>query len=435
MAYLMSDVAAGSTAALQLQQNMAAAPDVRQAEANKMQVQQLQIQQDQANVEKTKLANLVGTYGLQAAQDSKQKLAAIVQSPEFKAGDEVKRLQLISQAQAETNDMDGFVKTTAAIDKAQLNQITTELKEREADGLTIGSAYATIKDASPETLPSLLEQMSPEQHKAIETQIPNFFKENNPKLQKAQLEALFENTSGKNLLATSQMRQELANIQKEIQHQHDLAKEQISQNKRGTGTGDKETKLELAEFNSYNRASSRIDTTNKKELNELETAYKEALKKDQQKTGPFGMFSSASEEASKDKNKFLDLPSTKAWNALQEKKKEIVEAKLDALEALPEGKEKDRLYDILQKQLQSVTLSPGEKLEQDKPDSKKQEIKKDVTSNKVDTPAPKLTGLGTKESPISAVPPKKEQLMDGNYYKVKDHGVLRWDAKTQTFVE
>jgi len=379
MAYLMSDVAAGSQAALQLQQNMAAAPNVQQVEANKMQEQQntlqkqqVQIQQEQATVEKTKLANLVDTYGLQAAQDSKQKLAAIVQTPEFKTGNEVKRLQLISQAQAETNDMNGFVKTTAAIDKAQLNQITTELKQREADGLTIGSAYATIKDASPEAFPSLLEQMSPEQHKAIESQIPNFFKENDPKLQKSQLEALFENTSGKNLLATSQMREELANIQKTIQYEHDRVKEQIAEGKRISGTTDKETKLELSQFNSYYRASSRIDTLNKKELGELEASYKEALKKDQQKTGLFGMFSSASEKASTDKNKFLDLLSTKAWNDLQEKKKEIVEAKLDALEALPEGKEKDRLYDILQKNLQSVTLGPGEKLEQDKPTTSKE---------------------------------------------------------------
>ena len=61
MAYLMSDVAAGSDAALRLQQNMAAAPYVQQEQA-------LEVQQKQANLERTKLANLVADTGIKADQ-------------------------------------------------------------------------------------------------------------------------------------------------------------------------------------------------------------------------------------------------------------------------------------------------------------------------------------------------------------------------------
>ena len=55
----MSDVAAGSNAALQLQKNMAAAPDVQQMQTNAMQEQANTLQQQEQNIEKTKFANIV----------------------------------------------------------------------------------------------------------------------------------------------------------------------------------------------------------------------------------------------------------------------------------------------------------------------------------------------------------------------------------------
>lgn len=433
----MSDVATGSDAALRLQQNMAAAPDVQQAQANAMQAQQVKLQQDQANLEKSKLSNLASSYGIKAAEDSKQKLQALVQTPDFKTGDEVKKLRLISQVQAETNDMDGFVKTIAGIESAELKQVQTDLKAREASALTIGNAYASIKDAAPEQFGSMLEQMPVEQRKAIEAQIPNFFQENNPKLQKSQLQALFENTSGKNLLATNELRTKITEMQKEWHEAETKLKEEIARNKATKGADDKETALEIKEYNSYNRRAGSIDNSNKKEITLLEDEYRAAAKKDNEKHGVLSYFTggtSAIESSKDDKTgkAYSNLASTKAWEALQEKRKDVIQQKLDALEALPEGKEKDRLYDNLQKQLKATELAPGEKQEQNKEAAKEKPVaKEDVTSNK---PTPKLTGLGIKTNPISSVPPNKEQLMDGNYYVTKK-GTLKWDAKTQTFVE
>ena len=75
MAYLMTDAAAGGQAALQLQQTMAAAPDVQQAQANKMQEAQVKLQQDQENVSKTRLANIVSETGIKS-ESKKQDIVA-----------------------------------------------------------------------------------------------------------------------------------------------------------------------------------------------------------------------------------------------------------------------------------------------------------------------------------------------------------------------
>lgn len=71
----MTDAAAGGQAALQLQQTMAAAPDVQQAQANKMQEAQVKLQQDQENVSKTRLANIVSETGIKS-ESKKQDIVA-----------------------------------------------------------------------------------------------------------------------------------------------------------------------------------------------------------------------------------------------------------------------------------------------------------------------------------------------------------------------
>ena len=114
MAYLMTDAAAGGQAALQLQQTMAAAPDVQQAQANKMQEQQVKLQQEQATLEKTKLANLVADTGLQASKESKAKLQQLAGTPEFKAAEDSEKLRLSAAVQFQSGDIENGVKTLTA---------------------------------------------------------------------------------------------------------------------------------------------------------------------------------------------------------------------------------------------------------------------------------------------------------------------------------
>ena len=79
----MSDVAAGSNAALQLQRNMAAAPDVQQMQTNVMQEQANTLQQQQENVEKTKLANIVADTGIKTNADIRNKIQNLVKDDSY----------------------------------------------------------------------------------------------------------------------------------------------------------------------------------------------------------------------------------------------------------------------------------------------------------------------------------------------------------------
>ena len=412
----MSDVAAGSSAALQLQQNMAAAPDVQQQQA-------LAVQQQQENLQKTKLSNLVTETGVKTDAEIRTKMQALVKDKgyvEASPSDQILKMASLYGQEGRTEEMAKLLETAKS---TELKEIQTKLKQQEANGLTIGNAYASIKDASPEKFNEILNNMPEGQRKAIETNIPGFFKENDPKLQKAQLEALFQNTSGHNLLATNQMRVQLGEMQAEWKKEHDKVLQTIAEGKR-SGSG---TKEELKEYNSYNRQSRGIDIDTKKELQDAEAKYKKASEEDNKKS--YGIFHwggggpSAKESAASAEEK-AGLASTKAWQELQEVKRNIIERKLNALEGLPEGKEKDRLYDNLMKQLEST--------QQELPPEKSKDAGKPSGAPAASTPpAPAKTAAGVPsnkpeealkvESGQPALPKKTPQQYAAEVNKDKDY--------------
>ena len=149
MAYLMSDMAAGSDAALQMQRNFAAAPNVQQAQQDLMQKQQLDLQQEQANVDKTRLNNMVTESGFKAAEDSKAKLVALTQSKEWKSADDAARLRMSAAVQMETGDVEGGAKTLAASEVFDGKKVAAEQKRLDLQAQVIGNAYGVI-EAIPE---------------------------------------------------------------------------------------------------------------------------------------------------------------------------------------------------------------------------------------------------------------------------------------------
>lgn len=423
----MTDAAAGSSAALQLQQNMYAAPDVQRQQA-------MAVQQQEANLERTKLANLVAETGVKEQAQSKEKLQALVKTPEFTKADSAQRLNMLSGVYAETGDMDSFVKAQSAVEKAELTKMQSNLKKQEADGLVIGSAYSAIKDATPEQFVEIVQKFPEEQRKAIEARIPNFFQENNPKLQKAQLENLFQNTSGHNLLATNNLRTQIAEMQKSWRESHDKVLQLIAEGKR-SGSG---TKEELKEYNAYNRQSRGIDIDTKRELQDAEAKYRKASEEDSK--GTYGILSwggggASLKQQAKTAEEKSGLASTKAWQELQDIKRGIVERKLNALEGLPEGKEKDRLYNNLVKQLESTQEElPPEKIDKPvTPSAAPAATTPAAAPAKPGTDVPSNKGQGTKTAPMP-MPKSPAEAVDGKYYTTKA-GVRRWDAKTQLFVE
>jgi hypothetical protein len=166
-----------------------------------------------------------------------------------------------------------------------------------------------------------------------------------------------------------------------------------------------DAKREDKQYGQFRRDASRIDFEYKRPVQEATDAFKKAVKVDETKVGIFSVFSdfgggsSPIEDTKGSDTKRAQLPSTKAWRELQELKQEIVQRKLNALEAMPEGKQKDRIYNSLQAELESIdTMSLGPKQREtkgrlDKPDAPPPKDTKtpsstSATSNK---PAVKLT--------------------------------------------
>ena len=167
MAYLMSDVAAGSQAALQLQQNMAAAPNVQQVEANKMQEQQntlqrqqVQIQQEQANAAKTNLANLVADSNIKASEKSKATLLDLYKTPAFQDAvnkqDNSAILKMTQVALFKAGDTEKAFQLTSEVDKANAAQLANQEKQNNLDAVQVSRAYYNLKEGA--TLESLPEE-------------------------------------------------------------------------------------------------------------------------------------------------------------------------------------------------------------------------------------------------------------------------------------
>ena len=158
MAYLMSDVAVGSNAALQLQQNMAAAPNVQQVEANKMQKQQIKIQQEQANVAKTNLANLVSDADIKASEKSKATLQNLYNTPEFQDAvnkqDNSAILKMTQVALFKAGDTEKAFKLTSEVDKANAAQLANQEKQNILDAVEVSKAHYNLEQgATLENLP------------------------------------------------------------------------------------------------------------------------------------------------------------------------------------------------------------------------------------------------------------------------------------------
>ena len=355
MAYLMSDVAAGSNAALQLQQNMAAAPDVQQTQANKMQEQQLKLQQDAATLEKTKLANIVGETNFKASEDSKAKLQQFIQTPEAKEAlskdDKVAFMKLLLPIQMAAGDVTNGAETMKTISELEFKKVQTDLKQHEKNRETFGNALASVRAANETQMPDIIAKMPEEMKAAIKSQVPGFFEEKDTKLQKAQLEALVANGSNKNDMATNEMRLKLLDGQIQVKEEMLKIQQQIFENKKLTGNT-KEDRTEERQYAQARRDASRIDSLYKKPLEEAEAEFKKATEEDS-KSRLFGIVGSKIERAKSDEDKAA-LKSTKAWRRLQDLQKDIIEQKLDALEGMPEGKEKDRLFEAYNRQIRKI---------------------------------------------------------------------------------
>jgi len=204
MAFLMSDVAAGSNAALQLQRNMAAAPDVQQMQTNAMQEQANTLQQQQENVEKTKLANLVSSTGVKTDADIRSKIQNLVKDDSYiKASPSEQTLKLAS-VYGEAGKGEEAAKFIEASERIATRDLVNQSKKTDIERQAIADASSvleTIPEAQvndrfnslPEATKNLVidrvgqanwNNFSPKEKKAV---VQNLFETANSKLQEQKI--------------------------------------------------------------------------------------------------------------------------------------------------------------------------------------------------------------------------------------------------------
>lgn len=373
---MMESMASGSTAARQMQQNVYGAQYDQQNIDAAAQKIQLDLQQEQANIEKTKLVNLVTDTNFKASEQSKAKLQQLTASPEFIAADDPSKLRLAAAVQFQSGDILNSVNTLDAVGKLEMKEVLKNLKQQEVNRTVIGNALATIKNSSlektqtasddttwtgPSQFEKLLSDFPPETKELIKKEIPKFFEQTDQKLQKSQLEQLHLNASGQNNAATNETRLEMARIADQWHERNNATQLQIAEIRRARGSGSDaedgranryEDRKADQQYNTSLRVAGRVDYEYRDKIDLAKAAWEKAAVVDRASTW-MGMGDSAEKSANtreaKDK-----LASTKAWNKYQDLKREAVQKKIDAIEEMPEGRQKNKILEGLEREFEAT---------------------------------------------------------------------------------
>jgi hypothetical protein len=393
----MSDVAAGSSAALQLQQNMAAAPDVQQTQNLAMQGAQLKLQQDQANLERTKLVNLYGEANFQSSKEARQKLQALTQDPKFKAADDAGKVRMAALLDAQVSgDPEKLAKNLQSAELIESKDLANQSVALNNQAREVTKAAAIVNAVAPEKIGETFDRLPEANRKVVYDQVggEQAWKTLSNLEKKAVLNNLMMNADRK--LAAQAMA-----IEEEKQKVIAASREKVANisatwhmNNKAAG-GSKE---ELATFRAYVNKNA----TDNKKFTGSESRLVKAIS--DAKVLYDGAVLTGNTKAAKEAKSEMDSR-TADLNDLRTRqlKSEISNARM-----LPAGAQRDRIMDELTKQAEVI----GIKTDVPKPDTTKKD-----TSNK---------NAGSKAQPI-AMPTVKSELQSGKYYNTP-RGVAKWDG-------
>jgi hypothetical protein len=384
----MTDVAAGGQAALQLQQTMAAAPDVKQAQANTMEMQglklqeaQAKIQQDAATLEKTKLANLVADSGFKSSQESKAKLRELAETPEFKEADDAGKLRLSAAAQFQNADIENGVKTLAAAELYDSRAIATRQKQLDQTAQQIGNAYGVIAAVPNDRVDEFINRLPEENKKALISQVGEDNWNSMTGTEKK------EATKNLMLNAKGQMASQLRQIEAQKQILINESRERVAKIREDGrikvkamgNTGGGGTDRTMLDWNIYNKAIENVDRSGRKSLERLNEAV-DAADVAQEKS-KIGTFYNSSEPTEKTR-----LDYTKAVEARDNFQRSQIKKQINLTKTAPNFPGKQAVLDNLAQELELFGEVTPIKIEEEKP-----------------SPAP--TPTATKPTPVKAEVP------------------------------
>ena len=415
MAFLMTDMAAGSNAARTLQQNVYGAQyDEANTAAAAEQMQQktqegkIKLEQDQLNVEKTKLSNLVADTGFKASESSKAKLRALAETPEFKAATDAEKLRLSAAIQFQNADVENGVKTLTAAELYDTRELANKQKQLDQNAQQVGNAFAVV-DAlkTPEQREAFFKEMEtqqPEQYQNLIKQIgPSTFEKMSSDDKHAALKGLMFNAKGQLSNQLKQIELEKAELLARSRENVERIRQDGLLNRKLTGGTDRE----MRDWNLYNKAVENIDRSGKKTLEKLTEAVDAAdAAQEKSKVGLLWNSSEPSEKAA--------LAYRKAVEARDKFQRSQIKKQLDIATTAPDFPGKQAVVDNLTKELElfpEPTAPKEQKPEAAKPAAKAETpaaapAKAGATSNK---PPAKLT----QEQNNAAITKANEAIKNG----------------------
>jgi len=198
MAFLATDVAAGSNAALQLQRNMAAAPDVQQAQTNLMQEQANTLQQQQENIKKTNLANLVADTGIKADSDIRNKIQKLIKEDSYISSSPSDQVLKMASIVGESGKPEDMAKLIEASERISTRDLVNQTKKADIDRQQIADASGVIENIPEDQVNNAFNRLPKTTMDLIVGRVgqenwTNF----SPKEKKAVVQNLFESTNAK----------------------------------------------------------------------------------------------------------------------------------------------------------------------------------------------------------------------------------------------
>jgi hypothetical protein len=409
----MQDMASGSDAALQMQKNMVAAPDVQQAQANVMQEQALKLEQERATVEKTKLGNIVTESGIQLDKQKQAAIAALEKSAGYEqlSGSEKAMKQamtimsfdpaaggklLDAVAVADLKEAQAQAKT---LDNAreQINMAASVIGQWPDD--KVGENFKKLPEASQKAVIDKVGQQAWDEMdgKAKKKVVDNLFLSTNQKVQEQRMALDLEKTKLHNAMELEKVRL------------HNLST--IAAREARAGKASNMWTTANKELDSLRKDPDRVKAREKldADVEDAEVAAK--------KSTWIGGYEST-DPKTQEKQTFNSKAAYDKWQSAVQKRDKYIASTLDdeqaIIETLPEeAKEiKNNMLERVKKQ--RLTLSPEDAPKPaPKPDAGTPAPAADVPSNK--------GGDGTQGKPL-AMPADKSKLVHGKYYDIPGKG-------------
>jgi hypothetical protein len=233
----MSDVAAGSNAALQLQRNMAAAPDVQQTQANVMQEQANTLQQQQQNVEKTKLANIVADTGIKTDADIRNKIQNLIKDDSYTKASPSEQTLKLASLYGEAGKAEESAKLMETSERIATRDLVNQSKKTAIERQSVADASGVLEVVPLDRVNDAFNSL-PEATKnlVINRAGPENWKNFSPAEKKAVVQNLLE--TGDNKLKEQQMANSIALAQIRAKAEVDKAQLRLAASERTKAFGD-----------------------------------------------------------------------------------------------------------------------------------------------------------------------------------------------------